>query len=343
MQWNEISETILNAKIIYIERGKVFFQASEHDLQKIQRLRTAGLIFLLIYFEDFENPKFYQQDKEVLVAYIKNVAAEKLNYTKILKLWQANLKFQSLPFVKNPLYEIVDEKLSFDFVDPENEGQKLNPEILSDMELKAVERFVTEKAEILGLDLPEQLAAEIQKYKTTATEPKFKTEGNRFGKSQNINTQETNKILGGSINDASHWDFDLIHPTARFNHNIGENSFRVALELSKDKTGLFNRNITFFGKTPTKNSIVSGMLQMADLQPYEVVYDPMCGVGSIPIEVATYLSKGPFPLILGSDIWEPCLKSFAGNLRAFSLRFSELFWPGPAKTGSQTQRRKQHK
>ena len=124
------------------------------------------------------------------------------------------------------------------------------------------------------------------------------------------------RLLGGLINDYSHWPFQMKLPPLEINHRIGVDSFLISAELTNKSKGLYNRNITFFGKTPTKNTIIASMLQMADIKPYEVVYDPMCGVGSVPIEVGTNVDYLP-NLAFGSDIFGPCLRSFEGNLETF--------------------------
>ena len=50
------------------------------------------------------------------------------------------------------------------------------------------------------------------------------------------------------------------------------------------KESLFKRNISHFGPTTLRATICSALLTMADVKPGDVVVDPMCGGGSIPIE-----------------------------------------------------------
>ena len=54
------------------------------------------------------------------------------------------------------------------------------------------------------------------------------------------------------------------------------------LTLTRDS--LFKRNISHFGPTTLRATICSALLTMADVKPGDVVVDPMCGGGSIPIE-----------------------------------------------------------
>ena len=54
--------------------------------------------------------------------------------------------------------------------------------------------------------------------------------------------------------------------------------------LTLTRESLFKRNISHFGPTTLRATICSSLLSMADVKPGDVVVDPMCGGGSIPIE-----------------------------------------------------------
>jgi 23S rRNA G2445 N2-methylase RlmL len=54
--------------------------------------------------------------------------------------------------------------------------------------------------------------------------------------------------------------------------------------ISLNTESLFKRNISHFGPTTLRATICSNILTMADIKMGDVVVDPMCGGGSIPIE-----------------------------------------------------------
>merc|ERR1712048_1208468 len=154
----------------------------------------------------------------------------------------------------------------------------------------------------------------------------FKLESDRFGKKQKINSQECAKSMGGWINEASKWPFSMTKPTLRMLAYIGdidEGHFRLGAELTTHSGGLFWRNILFFGKTPLKTTICAAMIRLAKIQPGEILYDPMCGVGSIPIEASSMKNLNPLCLAIGSDNYEKCIESFRDN-RTFERSHCKL-------------------
>lgn len=45
------------------------------------------------------------------------------------------------------------------------------------------------------------------------------------------------------------------------------------------------RNIMYFGPTTLRATVCYNLLRLAQPQPGDIIIDPMCGGGSIPIEV----------------------------------------------------------
>ena len=68
---------------------------------------------------------------------------------------------------------------------------------------------------------------------------------------------------------------------------------KVYFTLTLTKDSLFKRNISHFGPTTLRATICSALLTMADVKPGDVVVDPMCGGGSIPIEGESRKSYSP--------------------------------------------------
>lgn len=90
------------------------------------------------------------------------------------------------------------------------------------------------------------------------------------------------KAIGGAIQDKFQWrvrmkDFDI---EVVVNIDISQVYFSIGLT----HVSLFKRNIEHFGPTTLRATICSSLLKLADIQPGDIVVDPMCGGGSIPIE-----------------------------------------------------------
>lgn len=48
------------------------------------------------------------------------------------------------------------------------------------------------------------------------------------------------------------------------------------------------RNIASFGPTTLRSTICYNLLRLANPKPGDIIIDPMCGGGSIPVEVCIY-------------------------------------------------------
>lgn len=112
--------------------------------------------------------------------------------------------------------------------------------------------------------------------------PRFRVTCTRTGKNHSFSSPEAAAKFGGGINDWFGWRVDLSNADIEVLLNIVENHVVIGVSLTKESRG--KRNIVHFGPTTLKSSIAYCMLKLADIQPGDVVCDPMCGGGSIPIE-----------------------------------------------------------
>ncbi|KAG2470501.1 THUM3 protein, partial [Polypterus senegalus] len=58
----------------------------------------------------------------------------------------------------------------------------------------------------------------------------------------------------------------------------------VVVGISLTEESLHRRNITHFGPTTLRSTLAYGMLRLCDPLPSDVIIDPMCGSGAIPLE-----------------------------------------------------------
>ncbi|KAG0434962.1 hypothetical protein HPB47_018761, partial [Ixodes persulcatus] len=112
--------------------------------------------------------------------------------------------------------------------------------------------------------------------------PKFRVTCNRAGQVHKFTSMEAAAIFGGAVNDAFHWGVDMKHFDLEVVLNIGEEAVYVCLGLTRGS--LHHRNLDQFGPTSLRCTIAYNMLRLCDLRPGDIVCDPMCGGGSIPIE-----------------------------------------------------------
>ncbi|ELT94984.1 hypothetical protein CAPTEDRAFT_229121 [Capitella teleta] len=145
--------------------------------------------------------------------------------------------------------------------------------------------------------------------------PKFRATCYRSHGKHSFQSPQAAAAFGGVINDYFAWNVDLE------NHNInavliveGSNMY-AAIELTK--TSLHKRHIVKFGYTTLRGTIAYNMLRMCKIKPGDVVCDPMCGSGVLPIEAAV---NYPDAQHLCGDIYEFCAPSTKMNIDAVNKK-----------------------
>ena len=154
--------------------------------------------------------------------------------------------------------------------------------------------------------------------------PNFRCTCYRTGENiHKFSSMEVAKHVGGQIQEKFQWGVKMKDFDIEVVINIDFNQAYVGLGLTR--TSLFQRNIKHFGPTTLRATICASMLQLAEIQPGDIVVDPMCGGGSIPIEGALAFSQGFFLAgdnhDLASERSGNNFKVFEGKLQADSLQW----------------------
>uniref|UniRef100_T1IW69 THUMP domain-containing protein n=1 Tax=Strigamia maritima TaxID=126957 RepID=T1IW69_STRMM len=110
---------------------------------------------------------------------------------------------------------------------------------------------------------------------------KFRVSCNRHG-AHNFDSVIAASAVGSEVNEKFKWTVDLEDYDLELLLNIHGNDVGFAISLTK--SSLYRRNITHFGHTTLKSTIAHSMLRLSAIKDHEIVCDPMCGTGSIPIE-----------------------------------------------------------
>lgn len=119
--------------------------------------------------------------------------------------------------------------------------------------------------------------------------------------------------VGGAINDKFQWKVQMKNSDLDVVFNVDVNQVYAGIKLTKDS--LYKRNIQHFGPTTLRATICAGLLRYANIQPGDVVIDPMCGGGSIPIEGCL---SYPEAFNFGGEIHDKAMERCAGNAKAIS-------------------------
>nr|XP_002126201.1 THUMP domain-containing protein 3-like [Ciona intestinalis] len=253
-----------------ITQGKVFFTATSECFAKIHQLRSVDKLFLVV--KRYEN-YVYDVTKEVELERIGSVAFE-LPWEQVEKYWNENRPFciKMNKFQKQKLRERKKKRRQLNL-----DGCGGGDEEDSDLE-------VWEKS----------------------TDVNFRVTCNRVGKKQSVTSPEAEYKFGGNVQDATGWNVNLSCYNLEVLLEIGLDSLMVALSLTP--FSLHHRNIEYFGRTTLRSTIAYNMLMLCKLKVGEVVVDPMCGTGSIPLE--------------GAMEWKGCLHVGGDNSGAAMERVS---------------------
>lgn len=162
--------------------------------------------------------------------------------------------------------------------------------------------------------------------------PKFRVSCNRTG-NHKFTSPDVCCAFGGLVNDTFHWPVSMKQFDFEILLTVKENSLSISICLSKES--LYRRYIVNYGVTSLHGTIAYNMIQLADVQPGEIVCDPLCGSGVIPVETA---HGWPQSFILASDNFSVAIEKTLDNVKANNMPKSDILqWDTtrmPLKDGS---------
>ncbi|KAF6026708.1 THUMPD3 [Bugula neritina] len=133
---------------------------------------------------------------------------------------------------------------------------------------------------------------------------------------------EAGHRLGGIIQTRFGWNVNLKDFDLEVVIRITDNEVTFGIALTK--VSLYHRNVSEFSRTTLKANICAGLLRLADIQPNEIVVDPMCGSGNVIVEGAL---THPHSFCLAGDIQEYCVGSSIANILAVNSKRQEQGLP----------------
>ncbi|GAB1603356.1 THUMP domain-containing protein 3-like [Argonauta hians] len=121
------------------------------------------------------------------------------------------------------------------------------------------------------------------------TKPTFRATCHRNGENHSFNSMIAAANFGGAVQTYFGWNVDMKNFDIEVILRIVNNSVSVGIALTKES--LHRRLITNFGPTTLRATTAYNMLRLCKIQDGEVVCDPMCGSGAIPIQAAVCWPK----------------------------------------------------
>ncbi|XP_053376777.1 tRNA (guanine(6)-N2)-methyltransferase THUMP3-like [Mercenaria mercenaria] len=139
--------------------------------------------------------------------------------------------------------------------------------------------------------------------------PSFRVTCYRVGDKHNFDSMTAAANFGGAIYRYFGWNVKMTEFDIEVILGIDDQEVTVSLGLTKES--LHRRNITHFGPTTLRPTIAYGMLRLCDIQTGDIVCDPMCGTGSIPLQGAL---RWPYSLNLAGEIGKRALQRCHSNI-----------------------------
>ncbi|XP_061474502.1 tRNA (guanine(6)-N2)-methyltransferase THUMP3 [Rhineura floridana] len=295
---DEVQEKLGSKSRISKDRGKIYFEIPVISLPQVHQLRSVDNLFVVVQeFKDYQ----FKETKEEALKDLEDLA-KKLPWTDPLEVWrlntslkkrktrrkkgnqQTNAKKEKLEddgsrerTVDKKLYDPVQNVLeSTEVQDPENTDETLPPD---DDEQSDSKEELTSNGE------NKNESDDCKKYEMKTETLKFRVTCNRAGDKHSFKSNEAARDFGGAVQDFFQWKADMTNFDVEVLLNIHNNEVVVGIALTEES--LHRRNITHFGPTTLRSTLAYGMLRLCDPQPADIIIDPMCGTGAIPIEGAT--------------------------------------------------------
>ncbi|CAD6191910.1 unnamed protein product [Caenorhabditis auriculariae] len=114
--------------------------------------------------------------------------------------------------------------------------------------------------------------------------PKFRVTCFRAGEKSchSFSSMDAAKSLGAEINNTFGWRPDMKNYDIELVLRINGDTLSLMVALNNES--LFKRNVCAYGPTTMRSTICYCMVALAKTKPDDIVLDPLCGGGSIPLE-----------------------------------------------------------
>ncbi|XP_041281966.1 THUMP domain-containing protein 3 isoform X2 [Onychostruthus taczanowskii] len=331
----EVREKLGSASRISKDRGKIYFEVPARSLPQVHRLRSVDNLFVVVQeFKDYQ----FKENKEDALKDLEDLV-KKLPWTDPLKVWELNnsLKKKKTKRKKHNLQSPASRgKLSDGGEEGGADQNSSNDQEDCAQNPGAVEPTGGQDAEnpqgvtrngVEGEEDSEQsdvksseggsAAGDAHTGEGEAKVLRFRVTCSRAGDKHSFTSNEAARDFGGAVQEHFQWKADMTNFDVEVLLNIHNSEVVVGIALTEES--LHRRNITHFGPTTLRSTLAYGMLRLCDPQPTDIIVDPMCGTGAIPIEGA---AEWPYCYHIAGDNNPQAVKRAANNISSL-LRKNE--------------------
>ncbi|XP_029457297.1 THUMP domain-containing protein 3 [Rhinatrema bivittatum] len=296
----EVKEKLSSSCRISKDRGKIYFDIPMDSLSQVHRLRSVDNLFVVVQaFADYQ----FKESKDAALEDMQQLAG-KLPWEPALHVWKINT---SLKKKKTRRKQQNPAKGSRQGAAQGPQQGELGPsnslEVAPDVQHRNSQEHDGQEATLLlgesseekedNGDIMSSSRKEADEIHDVGTHVlKFRVTCNRAGDKHSFTSNEAARDFGGAVQEHFQWKADMTAFDVEVLLNIHSNELVVAIALTEES--LHRRNITHFGPTTLRSTLAYGMLRLCDPQPTDVILDPMCGTGAIPIEGVSEWSQSFF-------------------------------------------------
>uniref|UniRef100_A0A673NJN9 THUMP domain-containing protein 3-like n=1 Tax=Sinocyclocheilus rhinocerous TaxID=307959 RepID=A0A673NJN9_9TELE len=274
----EVQEKLEATARVSKNRGRIYFDITTDKLLKVHQLKSLDNLFVVV--KEYDDYQFKTTKEEVQMDWQE--LAAKLPWTSALEVWKLNNSIKKKKGRRKRTNPTKSDQCG-------NVGTKSTDTVPSDpeelwedleaLEVKGNQRDVSSQPEN---DSEEEKHSEIQDQESGVTPLKFRVTCNRAGDKHCFTSNDAARDFGGAVQEFFQWKADMTKFDVEVLLNIHNNEVVVGIALTVES--LHRRNITHFGPTTLRSTLAYGMLRLCKPQVSDVIVDPMCGTGAIPLE-----------------------------------------------------------
>ncbi|KAJ3603210.1 hypothetical protein NHX12_030953 [Muraenolepis orangiensis] len=298
----EVNEKIGADVRIGKDRGRIYFSISTDMLYQVHLLRSVDNLFVVV--DEYQDYQFKESKEETLAELMELVA--KLPWANALEVWRLNNSLKKRKtYRRGAKGKAKSEKAdaeSAEVQEPQEtqqscEGQPRDKEAPAD---------------------PETSSPSAEEAPSEPELIKFRVTCSRAGDKHSFSSNEAARDFGGAVQDFFQWKADMTKFDIEVLLNIHDKEMVVGIALTEES--LHRRNITHFGPTTLRSTLCYGMLRLCNPQPADVILDPMCGTGALPLEGAIEFNSAFY---MGGDNNDMAINRTVNNMSHIQKRKEE--------------------
>ncbi|XP_029007619.1 THUMP domain-containing protein 3 [Betta splendens] len=268
----EVKEKIGVEATISKDRGRIYFPITTDKLFQVHLLRSVDNLFVVV--EEYNHYQFKESKEETLMELQQ--LASKLPWTNALEVWKLNGSLKKRRGHRKGGNAARGK--------PDTEARD---ETGSEMEQQPPPADTTAASED---QMEVEACAQASDGAASGTRPlKFRVTCNRAGDKHSFSSNEAARDFGGAVQEFFQWKADMTKFDIEVLLNIHNEEMVIGIALTEES--LHRRNISHFGPTTLRSTLCYGMLRLCKPQPSDIILDPMCGTGAIPLEGAIEFSS----------------------------------------------------